>query len=196
MPGCEKKYPGQLSGGQQQRIAIARSLMLKPSLLLLDEPFSALDAKIRQQMREELKKIQQDLGITVIFVTHDQEEAMSLSHRIVVMNKGKFEQTGTPAEIYDQPATLHVASFIGEMNFLKKDGKTIAVRPEDLTVSQGHGGGQFDATVRTIMLLGHYVVMTAQHGEDVIKCYINRDLSERLKEGDPVSLAVGKHTVF
>ena len=180
MPGCEKKYPGQLSGGQQQRIAIARSLMLKPSLLLLDEPFSALDAKIRQQMREELKKIQQDLGITVIFVTHDQEEAMSLSHRIVVMNKGKFEQTGTPAEIYDKPATLHVASFIGEMNFLKKDGKTIAVRPEDLTVTEG-SGGQFDATVRTVMLLGHYVVMTAQHGDDVIKCYINRELSEKLK---------------
>lgn len=195
MPGCEKKYPGQLSGGQQQRIAIARSLLLKPSLLLLDEPFSALDAKIRQQMREELKKIQQDLGITVIFVTHDQEEAMSLSHRIVVMNKGKFEQTGTPAEIYDKPATLHVASFIGEMNFLKKDGKTIAVRPEDLTVTEG-AGGQFDATVRTIMLLGHYVVMSAQHGDDIIKCYINRDLSERLKEGDQVSLTVGKHTVF
>ncbi|MEY8386797.1 ABC transporter ATP-binding protein [Oscillospiraceae bacterium 38-13] len=195
MPGCEKKYPGQLSGGQQQRIAIARSLLLKPSLLLLDEPFSALDAKIRQQMREELKKIQQDLGITVIFVTHDQEEAMSLSHRIVVMNKGKFEQTGTPAEIYDHPATLHVASFIGEMNFLKKDGKTIAVRPEDLTVTEG-SGGQFDATVRTIMLLGHYVVMTAQHGDDVIKCYINRELSERLKEGDQVSLTVGKHSVF
>ena len=195
MPGCEKKYPGQLSGGQQQRIAIARSLMLKPSLLLLDEPFSALDAKIRQQMREELKKIQQDLGITVIFVTHDQEEAMSLSHRIVVMNKGKFEQTGTPAEIYDKPAKLHVASFIGEMNFLKKDGKTIAVRPEDLTVTEG-SGGQFDATVRTVMLLGHYVVMTAQHGDDVIKCYINRELSEKLKEGDRVSLTVGKHTVF
>ncbi|MDO5702198.1 MAG: ABC transporter ATP-binding protein, partial [Lachnospiraceae bacterium] len=98
MPGCEKKYPGQLSGGQQQRIAIARSLLLKPELLLLDEPFSALDAKIRQQMREELKKIQQDLGITVVFVTHDQEEAMALSHRIVVMNKGKIDQIGTPAE--------------------------------------------------------------------------------------------------
>ena len=111
MSGFEKKYPGQLSGGQQQRIAIARSLLLKPSLLLLDEPFSALDAKIRQQMREELKKIQSDLGITVIFVTHDQEEAMALSHRIVVMNKGKFDQVGTPGEIYDSPATLHVASF-------------------------------------------------------------------------------------
>ena len=129
MSGFEKKYPGQLSGGQQQRIAIARSLLLKPSLLLLDEPFSALDAKIRQQMREELKKIQSDLGITVIFVTHDQEEAMALSHRIVVMNKGKFDQVGTPGEIYDSPATLHVASFIGEMNFIRNGGSTIAVRP-------------------------------------------------------------------
>ena len=105
MSGFEKKYPTQLSGGQQQRIAIARSLLLKPSVLLLDEPFSALDAKIRQQMREELKKIQAELGITVVFVTHDQEEAMALSHRIVVMNKGKFEQVGTPTEIYDNPAT-------------------------------------------------------------------------------------------
>lgn len=120
---------------------------------------------------------------------------MSLSHRIVVMNKGKFEQTGTPAEIYDKPATLHVASFIGEMNFLKVDGKTIAVRPEDLTVTEG-GGGKLTATVRTVMLMGHYVQMTAQHGDDVIKCYINRELSERLKDGDQVSLTVGKHTVF
>ena len=136
MSGFEKKYPGQLSGGQQQRIAIARSLLLKPSLLLLDEPFSALDAKIRQQMREELKKIQSDLGITVIFVTHDQEEAMALSHRIVVMNKGKFDQVGTPGEIYDSPATLHVASFIGEMNFIRNGGSTIAVRPEDIVVNK------------------------------------------------------------
>ena len=129
MSGSEKKYPSQLSGGQQQRIAIARSLLLKPSMLLLDEPFSALDAKIRQQMREELKKIQSDLGITVVFVTHDQEEAMTLSHRIVVMNKGKFEQVGSPTEIYDKPNSKYVASFIGEMNFIKDGDKTIAVRP-------------------------------------------------------------------
>jgi len=195
MSGTEKKYPGQLSGGQQQRIAIARSLLLKPSLLLLDEPFSALDAKIRQQMREELKKIQSDLGITVIFVTHDQEEAMSLSHRIVVMNKGKFEQIGTPAEIYDKPATLHVASFIGEMNFIKRDGKTIAVRPEDLIVTEGTGG-DITGTVRTVMLLGHYVVLNVQCGEDVIKCYVDRELSDRLHIGDEVSIGIGKHTVF
>ncbi|MDO5141422.1 MAG: ABC transporter ATP-binding protein [Eubacteriales bacterium] len=196
MPGCEKKYPNQLSGGQQQRIAIARSLLLKPSLLLLDEPFSALDAKIRQQMREELKKIQQDLGITVIFVTHDQEEAMSLSHRIVVMNKGKFEQIGTPTEIYDHPATRHVAGFIGEMNFIEQpDGTTIAVRPEDVTLTEG-ATGRHTGVVRTIMVLGHYVVVTVQHGDTVVKCFVDRELSERLKTGDPVSLSIGKHSVF
>ena len=191
----EKKYPNQMSGGQQQRIAIARSLLLKPSLLLLDEPFSALDAKIRQQMREELKKIQSDLGITVVFVTHDQEEAMSLSHRIVVMNKGKFEQIGTPTEIYDKPATRHVASFIGEMNFIDKGDKTIAVRPEDVTVSLD-GSGDFTGTVRTIMVLGHYVVVNVQHGENVIKCFVDRDISEKLSVGQSVGMHIGKHTVF
>ena len=195
MSGCEKKYPNQMSGGQQQRIAIARSLLLKPSLLLLDEPFSALDAKIRQQMREELKKIQSDLGITVVFVTHDQEEAMALSHRIVVMNKGKFEQIGTPTEIYDKPATRHVASFIGEMNFIDKDSKTIAVRPEDVTVSLD-GSGDFTGTVRTIMVLGHYVVVNIQHGDNVIKCFVDRDVSEKLSVGQSVGMHIGKHTVF
>ncbi|MCQ2500624.1 MAG: ABC transporter ATP-binding protein [Lachnospiraceae bacterium] len=196
MSGSEKKYPGQLSGGQQQRIAIARSLLLKPSLLLLDEPFSALDAKIRQEMREELKKIQNDLGITVIFVTHDQEEAMALSHRIVVMNKGKFDQVGTPEEIYDDPQTLHVASFIGEMNFIDADGKTIAVRPEDLTVVKGTDKADLNATVRTSMLMGHYVSLTAQYGENIIKCFVDRDVAEDLEVGDAISLAIGKHTIF
>ncbi len=196
MSGTEKKFPGQLSGGQQQRIAIARSLLLKPSLLLLDEPFSALDAKIRQEMREELKKIQNDLGITVIFVTHDQEEAMALSHRIVVMNKGVFDQVGTPEEIYDDPQTLHVASFIGEMNFIDRDGKTVAVRPEDLTVAAGKGKGDLDAVVRTSMLMGHYVSLTAQYGENIIKCFVDREVSDQLNVGDDISLTIGKHTVF
>ena len=101
MDGSEKKYPSQLSGGQQQRIAIARALVLKPSLLLLDEPFSALDAKIRGQMREELKRIQREAGLTVMFVTHDQEEAMAISDRIAVMRQGHMEQVGKPEEIYD-----------------------------------------------------------------------------------------------
>ena len=194
MSGSEKKYPSQLSGGQQQRIAIARSLLLKPSLLLLDEPFSALDAKIRQQMREELKRIQSELGITVIFVTHDQEEAMAVSHRIVVMNKGKFDQVGTPDEIYDYPATLHVASFIGEMNFIKQDGVTLAVRPEDLTGTEEKGDMQ--EVDSTVVLMGHYVQMTAMVGDDIVKCFINRNQAEQLKEGNVVNLKIGKHTQF
>lgn len=194
MSGCEKKYPGQLSGGQQQRIAIARSLLLKPSLLLLDEPFSALDAKIRQQMREELKRIQSELGITVIFVTHDQEEAMAISHRIVVMNKGKFDQVGTPDEIYDHPATLHVASFIGEMNFMKRGDHTVAVRPEDLIVTKEPA--DITGVVSTVMLMGHYVLMTAKVGENTVKCYADRELGDHLREGEDVNLKIGKHTQF
>ena len=194
LSGLEKRYPSQLSGGMRQRAALIRTLLPEPELLLLDEPFSALDAKIRQQMREELKKIQSDLGITVIFVTHDQEEAMALSHRIVVMNKGKFDQVGTPGEIYDSPATLHVASFIGEMNFIRNGGSTIAVRPEDIVVNKGHG--PMEAVVRTIMMLGHYVVLTVQRGNEIIKCYVDRELSDQLREGDLVNLTIGKHTVF
>lgn len=194
MSGCEKKYPSQLSGGQQQRIAIARSLLLKPSLLLLDEPFSALDAKIRQQMREELKRIQSELGITVIFVTHDQEEAMAISHRIVVMNKGKFDQIGTPDEIYDKPATLHVASFIGEMNFIDQGNTTIAVRPEDLLLTKEEG--DMEGTVETVMLMGHYVLMTAKVGDSIVKCFVNREQGDHLREGMKVNLKIGKHTQF
>ena len=194
MSGCEKKYPSQLSGGQQQRIAIARSLLLKPSLLLLDEPFSALDAKIRQQMREELKRIQSELGITVIFVTHDQEEAMAISHRIVVMNKGKFDQIGTPDEIYDKPATLHVASFIGEMNFIDQGNTTIAVRPEDLLLTKEEG--DMEGTVETVMLMGHYVLMTAKVGNSIVKCFVNREQGDHLREVMKVNLKIGKHTQF
>lgn len=195
MSGSEKKYPSQLSGGQQQRIAIARSLLLKPSMLLLDEPFSALDAKIRQQMREELKKIQSDLGITVVFVTHDQEEAMTLSHRIVVMNKGKFEQVGSPTEIYDNPNSKYVASFIGEMNFIKDGDKTIAVRPENVNVVVG-GSGMVNGKVRTIMVLGHYVSVNVQCGDDVIKCFVNREISDQLEVGDLVGLNFEKYHTF
>ena len=114
-----KHKPNEMSGGQQQRIAIARALLLKPSVLLLDEPFSALDAKIRAQMREELKRIQEELNITVVFVTHDQEEALSMSDTVVVMDGGKIQQIGTPQEVFDHPANLFVAGFIGmpQMNF-------------------------------------------------------------------------------
>ena len=111
------------------------------------------------------------------------------------MNKGKIDQIGTPAEIYDNPATLHVASFIGEMNFIKQGEETIAVRPEDIRVIPGEKG-EMVAEVRTIMLLGHYVVLTVQYGENVIKCNINREMSDALQVGDKVTLEIGKHTVF
>lgn len=194
MSGYEKKYPGQLSGGQQQRIAIARALLLKPSVLLLDEPFSALDAKIRAQMREELKKIQEELNITVVFVTHDQEEAMALSHRIVVMNKGFIEQIGTPTEIYDHPATRFVASFIGEMNFLtKQDGSSVAVRPEDVTITRGEVQGQISGDVRTIMVLGHFVEVNVEvENRQVIKTYVTRNVADQLHMKDRVSLSFAK----
>ncbi|MFB7139705.1 ABC transporter ATP-binding protein [Gottfriedia sp. NPDC056225] len=129
------RKPSQLSGGQQQRVAIARAIVNNPKVLLLDEPLGALDFKLRKDLQRELKNLQRELGITFIYVTHDQEEAMSMSDRIVVMNHGKIEQIGTPKEIYQRPASKFVATFIGENNFFKKGDKEIAVRPENIKVS-------------------------------------------------------------
>jgi putative spermidine/putrescine transport system ATP-binding protein len=118
LPNLGARYPYQLSGGQQQRVALARALAIHPQVLLLDEPLSALDAKIRVELRSEIRRIQQELGITTIYVTHDQEEALSLSDRIVVMNAGRMEQIGAPFEIYNYPSSSFVASFIGQLNQL------------------------------------------------------------------------------
>ncbi len=117
------RYPHQLSGGMQQRVALARALAIEPRLLLLDEPLSALDAKVRVQLREEIRRIQLELGITTIYVTHDQEEALSISDRVAVMYGGKIEQIGAPAEMYGSPATPFVAEFIGTMNRTGRDGQ-------------------------------------------------------------------------
>jgi putative spermidine/putrescine transport system ATP-binding protein len=119
MEEFEKRFPHQLSGGQQQRVALARALAIQPQVLLLDEPLSALDAKIRLSLRQEIRIIQRALGITTIYVTHDQEEALSISDRIVVMSKGRIEQIGTPLEIYNTPKTAFVASFVGTLNLLE-----------------------------------------------------------------------------
>lgn len=187
MTGHDKKYPNQLSGGQQQRVAIARAILLEPQVLLLDEPFSALDAKIRMQMRDEIRRIQRELGITIVFVTHDQEEAMELSHRIVVMNKGVCEQTGTPREIYDNPSTRFVASFIGEMNFIRQDdGTDLAVRPEnvELFVPSGNEDPKDIATVDSITIVGHYTQIYLHYRGQRIKSYSNRITSDQFVEGD------------
>lgn len=140
LPGSEKKLPSQLSGGQQQRIALARAIVFEPQVLLLDEPLSALDANMREEMRVEIKKIQKATGITAIFVTHDQEEALSMSDRIVVMNAGSVEQIGTPEEVYERPATAFVADFLGKANMLagtvsKSDGPTAITLAAGQTVN-------------------------------------------------------------
>jgi spermidine/putrescine ABC transporter ATP-binding subunit len=125
LDGLERRFPGQLSGGQQQRVALARALVVRPSVLLLDEPLSNLDAKLREQVRGEIRQLQQTLGITTVFVTHDQAEALALSDRIAVMNHGRVEQVGTPAEIYEQPATTFVVDFIGRINLLEGEVFTV-----------------------------------------------------------------------
>jgi ABC-type Fe3+/spermidine/putrescine transport system ATPase subunit len=119
LPGVEKKLPSELSGGQQQRIALARAIVIEPDVLLLDEPLSALDANLREEMRTEIKTIQREVGITTLFVTHDQEEALAMSDRIVVMNHGVIEQEGTPEEVYNTPASRFVASFLGQSNLME-----------------------------------------------------------------------------
>jgi iron(III) transport system ATP-binding protein len=136
LPDQGKKYPAQLSGGQQQRIALARALATSPGLLLLDEPLSALDAKVRTHLRHEMKSLQRRLGVTTVMVTHDQEEALTMADRIVVMNQGVIEQIGTPTEIYREPSTLFVADFIGAMNQINgKAGSDNSVTIGDATFS-------------------------------------------------------------
>ncbi len=180
LPGAEKRYPSQLSGGQQQRVALARALVIEPRILLLDEPFSGLDAQLRIRMREELTAIQRRVGITSVFVTHDQEEALSIADRIAVMRAGLIEQVATPDELYARPSTRFVATFIGTMNLLdahvETDGIVVAgpfripltegvrsgsveslavgVRPEDFVL--GPSGDGERAEILQVTNLGHY----------------------------------------
>ena len=129
----DRKYPQELSGGQQQRVALARAIVMEPEFLLLDEPLSALDAKVRMRLRREIKGLQQKLGITTIMVTHDQEEALSMADKIVVMNQAVIEQIGTPEEVYENPATGFVADFIGTVNIIDEQ---YAIRPENISLSR------------------------------------------------------------
>ncbi len=184
--GHDKKYPAQLSGGEQQRVALARAIATSPGLLLLDEPLSALDAKVRVRLRHEVKELQRKLGITTVMVTHDQEEALSMADRIVVMNHGVIEQIGTPLEIYREPATLFVADFIGSMNQisavankvgsvtigsyeLASDSSTFtggvsviaAIRPEDIEpVTSGEDDTTLSTLIKEMEFLGSFYRVT------------------------------------
>jgi putative spermidine/putrescine transport system ATP-binding protein len=130
--GYGSRKPSQLSGGQRQRVALARALVNRPQALLLDEPLGALDLKLRQELQIELKRIQQELGITFVYVTHDQEEALTMSDRVAVFNHGRIEQVGSPAEVYERPASEFIAGFVGVSNVLERDGRRFTVRPEKI----------------------------------------------------------------
>lgn len=169
LTGKEERYPAQLSGGEKQRAALARSLAIAPAVLLLDEPLSALDPNLRQEVRAELRALQRRVGITFLMVTHDQEEALTLADRITVMNKGRIEQTGTPHEIYLRPETPFVAQFLGAMNWIEKVG----VRPEATRVTAEaapSGAVSYPATVRHSIFLGNCVHVATElaSGESVV----------------------------
>lgn len=173
LTGKESRLPDQISGGERQRVALARSLVLTPQVLLLDEPLSALDPKLRKQMRAELKNIQRRVGITFVFITHDQEEALSLSDRLGVMNRGVIEQVGTPKELYQQPRSRFVAEFLGEVNWVNGTG----LRPESLRISREYPGGDFPslpAVIRDCTFLGSKVQIETRLA-DGLACTVEVD---------------------
>jgi putative spermidine/putrescine transport system ATP-binding protein len=169
LQGFGDRKPVQLSGGQRQRVALARAVVNSPRVLLLDEPLGALDLKLREQMQIELKSIQQRLGITFLYVTHDQEEALTMSDRVAVFNEGRIEQVGAPEEIYEHPATEFVAGFVGVSNVLERDGRKFTIRPEKIAmVPIGDGGKGETGTVSEVVYAGsftRYIVALDQGGE-------------------------------
>ena len=215
LPHVAGRYPYQLSGGQQQRVALARAIAVRPRVLLLDEPLSALDAKIRVSLREEIRALQQELGITTIYVTHDQEEALSMSDRIVVMSEGRIEQVGTPFEIYNRPASRFVASFVGNLSLLEgrsapggrillgeeavaidgeqgRDGEavTLALRPEALSLNatERRSNG-ISGTVQQVAFLGSVVrLRVATAGGSALVDTFNDPTRPPPGQGQPVRI--------
>lgn len=190
LSGMENKNIGLLSGGQQQRVALARALALDPKLLLLDEPLSNLDAKLRIRMRQEIKEVQKKLGITMIFVTHDQEEAMSISDKVVVMNEGRIEQIGTPEEIYQNPANRFVADFIGRINLIKTQKGLKGVRPEYVKLSLVAGDEEGEIIEKHYM--GSYTIYMVDMGEIILQSDSPNGANESFNVGDKVHVTLVK----
>ena len=213
------RYPRQLSGGQRQRVALARAIIRRPSVFLMDEPLSNLDAKLRGFMRAELKHMQHELGVTTIYVTHDQVEAMTLAHRVVVMNHGVLQQIGTPREVYDNPANLFVAGFMGSppMNFVHgevTDGMLVGydfklplegtvgnrkvvlgIRPEDAEIVDA-GQGKFDATVFAAELTGDVTLVTASVGDDSLAVKMPKEFEANFDSRIAVNFAPESTFIF
>ena len=197
--GLAERRPLELSGGQRQRVALARALVIRPAVLLLDEPLSNLDLKLREEMRVEIAAIQRRLGITTVFVTHDQGEALVMSDRIAVMNAGRIEQIGRPAEIYEKPASRFVAEFIGRMNFFQANGKTVAIRPERARLSREQPSSGFarQGTVRNVLYLGATLEYHLDlQGERALVEAPNDGAGPRFQVGDPVWFTAARESAL
>lgn len=189
LEGFEKRNPSQLSGGQKQRVAIARAIVNKPSVLLLDEPLGALDLMLRRQMQTELKKLQKALGITFIYITHDQEEALNMSSRIVVMRNGNIEQIGTPSEVYDTPKTAFVAEFVGGANLYNDGNRLFAIRSEHVRL----GVGDYDGVVVENSFTAGLskVKVRLKDGQEITSSHMGMNIN--LKVGDEISIGWDKN---
>lgn len=193
------RYPHELSGGQQQRVALARSLVLNPKILLMDEPLSSLDTKLREKVRDELKEIQQKLKITTIYVTHDREEALSLSDKIAVIHEGKILQEGSPKELYFSPTNLYTADFIGHANFLKNNENTFLVRPQWFALSDDEQENDLCGKIEEITFLGDTTRLIIKlSGENFFSCEQNlivdlpTIICEDLNKGNSIFLKILK----
>ena len=191
------RFPNELSGGQQQRVALARALVLNPKILLMDEPLSSLDTKLREKVREELKAIQQKLKITTVYVTHDQEEALSLSDRIAVMNDGKILQYGVPRDLYFKPQDNFTADFAGRANFLEINGSSYVIRPEWFELNKSEKKGDIEGTVLTESFLGdmtRFTIKTKTVKGAAAETILTADLktleSNTLEKGSIISLNI------
>jgi putative spermidine/putrescine transport system ATP-binding protein len=215
LSGLEKRRPGQLSGGQQQRVALARAIVTRPDILLFDEPLSNLDAKLREKVRLEIRELQRRLGITSLYVTHDQAEALAISDRIVVMNRGRIEQVGDPTQIYRAPSTSFVADFLGAANIV--EGKALgnglvdspvgrfavpgdlaaaagpvklSWRPEDMKIATNGSGNITGARVRSVVFRGNFIELVVEIADQLLRAQVDSDFPVR--EGDSISFALAE----